>query len=417
MIIKELTNEEFENFSDNYPISSVYQTVEYALTMNKEGYSTMYVGLLDDDKIVAASLFLIEKDGKFKYAYAPRGFLVDYNNYELVKTFTNGVKNYFGRIGIAGIKLCPIIIKSVYNTNTDEKVENKFFESSFNNLLNLGYYHFGFNNNFEALKPRYEAVIDLRKPTDYLFNNIDKSYRTKIRSAENKGVEIIEGYDGNIELLYDLAKRKYPRKLSYYENIYKYFDRNDNVDIYFAKLNTKKYLQAIQEEYNEIDELLNKYNDDIIKNPNSKRINMKLDLDQKHNRLKEELKYAIELLKDYENGIILASALVAKHSDTAYLMIDGYDPKYKKLNGKHLLIWELMCRYSKEGFKKFNLGGISNTERTDKYKGLTEFKCNFGANIIEYAGDLELITNNTLYFMYRKMKPIKKIFHKKKKEN
>ena len=61
-----------------------------------------------------------------------------------------------------------------------------------------------------------------------------------------------------------------------------------------------------------------------------------------------------------------------------------------------------MGRYSKLGFKKFNLGGISNIEKPGKYKGLNEFKLSYNATIIEYAGDFELITNTPLYFMYRR---------------
>ena len=57
MKLKELTNEEFLFFTNNYPISSVFQTPEYAMVMNKQNYDTFYLGLLDDsDNIVAASL-------------------------------------------------------------------------------------------------------------------------------------------------------------------------------------------------------------------------------------------------------------------------------------------------------------------------------------------------------------------------
>lgn len=413
MDIKELTNEEFDSFTKNYPLSSVYQTKEYGLTMNKEGYSTIYLGLLDNNDIVAATLILIENNTKFKYAYAPRGFLIDYNNTKLVQTFTELIKKHLSKIGVFAIKICPIIIRSIYDIKADEKIKNKNFDYFFNTLLDLGYYHFGFNNNFEALKPRFEAVIDLRKPVDDLFNNIKKSYRTKIRSSETKGIEIIEGDKSVIKYLYGLCKNKYPRSLDYYENLYDYFKREDNADIYCAKLNTRKYLQEVQKEYNEMDELLTNFNEEIINNPNNKKIEKKLSLDIKYNKLKEELQEAINLLKNNENGIILASALVVRHNDTAYIMIDGYNQDYKKMNAKHLLIWKLIQRYEKEGLKKLNLGGISNINIDNKFKGLTEFKCNFGANIIEYVGDLELITNNTMYFMYRKMNPIKKIFHKK----
>ena len=82
--------------------------------------------------------------------------------------------------------------------------------------------------------------------------------------------------------------------------------------------------------------------------------------------------------------------------------MDGFDSKYKEFNSKHLLIWKLIERYSKMGLKKFNLGGMTNPTLTkNKYKGLNEFKLGFNAKCIEYIGDLELITNNSLYFIYK----------------
>ena len=57
MKLKELTNEEFQAFANNYPISSVFQTPEYAMVMNKQNYDTFYLGMVDDnDNILAASL-------------------------------------------------------------------------------------------------------------------------------------------------------------------------------------------------------------------------------------------------------------------------------------------------------------------------------------------------------------------------
>ena len=87
MFIKELTNDEFKKFTKNYNISSIYQTVEYGLVMNHQNYSTMFLGLCNQSEILAASLILVEQKNKFKYAYAPRGFLIDYNNTNLLKIF------------------------------------------------------------------------------------------------------------------------------------------------------------------------------------------------------------------------------------------------------------------------------------------------------------------------------------------
>lgn len=94
MKIKVLTNDEFLEFSKRFRPSSMYQTVEYALTMNNNRYDSLLVGLVDDDKLLAASLILVQKINGFRYASAPRGFLIDYNNTELLTTFTKLLKKF-----------------------------------------------------------------------------------------------------------------------------------------------------------------------------------------------------------------------------------------------------------------------------------------------------------------------------------
>ena len=97
MYIKELTNAEFNLFTDNFQYFSIYQTSEYGFIMNTQNYTSMFLGLIDNNKILAASLILIEKDGMFKYAYAPKGFLIDYSNNELVAEFTKLIQSYLGK--------------------------------------------------------------------------------------------------------------------------------------------------------------------------------------------------------------------------------------------------------------------------------------------------------------------------------
>ena len=95
MYIKELSIEEFDEFTDSYPIKSVYQTSEYGTLMKNQGYNDMYIGLIDDDKIIGASLILVKKISRFKYGYAPRGYLIDYNDSLLVEKFTKLIIKYF----------------------------------------------------------------------------------------------------------------------------------------------------------------------------------------------------------------------------------------------------------------------------------------------------------------------------------
>ena len=146
-----------------------------------------------------------------------------------------------------------------------------------------------------------------------------------------------------------------------------------------------------------------------------KLINNKIYEENKLNEIKNELIYATKLLKEEPSGVVIATMLITKYRDEVYIFMDGYNKDFKKINAKHLMTWKLIERYSKEKYKRFNLGGMTNPNiKNDKYKGLNEFKLSFNARCIEYIGDLELITSPALYALYRNSKPIRYILKKDK---
>ena len=405
MKLKQLTNEEFKNFSKQFRPSSIFQTTEYAFTMNEEDFDTFFLGLVDDGVIKAASLILIRKINGFKYAFAPRGFLVNYNDFSLVESFTKQVKKFLGKRDVVAIKISPLLVKKVYDADYNVIGINPNYDNIFEGLKKLGFYHLGYNNYFEALKPRYEAIVNIDLPYTKMFANIKKPFRTKIRKATRDGIKVYHGNINNLNYLYEHTKNKYPRDLNYFKELYRFFDKENMIDFYYSMLDTTDYLKITQELYSKYEKLSFDLNKELMSNPNNsdKIINRKMKIDQRFEEYKKQLVVATNYLREHPQGIILSSALVIKWNDEVHLVIDGYDEDYKNFNAKHLLLWKLMGRYSKLGFKKFNLGGISNIEvNNPAYKGLNEFKMSFNARATEYAGDFELITNSPLYFMYRK---------------
>ncbi|MBE6144953.1 MAG: aminoacyltransferase [Firmicutes bacterium] len=416
MYIKELTNEEFNSFSNSFKDKSIYQTSEYAEIMKKQEYHTILVGLMDDTKILAASLILVERRNNFKYAYAPRGFLLDYSNYHLLEAFTFELKKFLGKMDIVAIKLSPMIIKNIYNSKGELIEENSNFNSIYENLKGLDYYHYGYNNFFESHKPRYEGILDIKKNYLLLFRNIKKEFRTKIRSAEKKGISIIQGNKEELNYLIKQVNKKYPRNENYFYDTYDAFSTRNMIDYYYAKLDTKTYLEVSKKQFEQAEANNNKINNEVIKNAgknSSKLLSKKIDSDNLLSVSRTQLVKATNLLRDLPEGVVIATSLVIRHQDQVFMFMDGFDSEFKSINAKHLLMWKLIEKYSRLGFTKFNLGGMTNIQvKHKKYDGLNEFKQNFNSNIIEYIGDLELITNNTLYFMYKKSLQIKRILNK-----
>lgn len=416
MQIKMLTVEEFLEFSKSFKPSSVYQTVEYALAMNKHGYEYMFLGLMDGNYLKAASLILVYKVNGFKYGLAPRGFLIDYNDGTLVSTFTKLIKKFLGKKDVVAVKVNPMIIRKIYDSKGRCTFNNSLYDNTFKMLTKLGYFHLGYNNYFEALKPRFEAFINLDLNYIKLFGNMEKSTRNKIRKATRDGIKVYHGDINNLEYLYLQTKNKYPRDLEYFKDLYKYFDKEGLIDFYYSKLDTTEYLKYIQKKYSECVKESNLLSHSLIRdNKNAdKIINKKLLVDKNAAKYRNKLAEATDYLKKYPNGIVISSSLVIKWNDEVYVVMDGYDEKFKKFGAKQLLIWKLIGRYAKKGYKKLNLGGVSNiNEPNNKYKGLNDFKMNFHANVIEYVGDFELVTNSPLYFMFKNSFGITGIFNGK----
>ena len=191
MRIVELQSDEFNNFIEKFPYKNFYQTSEYGMLMDRHQFDDYYLGLIDDaENMVAATLILVNKVFiGYKWGYCPRGFLIDFTNTELLKIFTNLLKEYLSKRNFMFIKLDPILIYKSRN-NKGEIIPGIDNEYIYNNLISLGYEHNGFNNNFENLKPRWNAVANF-EDNDNIFYKFSKEKRNKVRKADKLGIEIV----------------------------------------------------------------------------------------------------------------------------------------------------------------------------------------------------------------------------------
>ena len=405
MRVEEISLQVFNDFVNNYNYSSVLQTNEYSLVMKNQGFISLFIGVYKDKDLVGTSLILIHKEKGYKYAYAPRGFLIDYSDKELLTNFTKELKKFLSKKDVIALKLCPPIIRNILDNKGKVIGFNPNFEKSFTNLKELGYHHYGFNSFFEAYKPRFEALIDLTVSEDDLFNNIKKNYRTKINGAIKQGIKVYRANASEIDLIYEQTKNKYPRDLKYFQDSYSIFTENKKMEYYYAKLDTDTYLHFIKKQYEQEEKLATELNKRLLDGEkNEKVLSKKMDADNKVSILNKYLKEATDLASKYQNGLVLASMLIAKNGPEIYLYMDGFDIAHKRFNGKHLLMWKIMEKYSKLGYKRFNLGGVTDIRiNNQKYKGLNEFKLNFNSSVVEYIGDFELIINQPKYFLFRQL--------------
>ncbi len=409
MKIVALTKEEFDLFAYQHKYSTYYQTSSYAETSRYEGLNTFYVGFVEDDHLVGATLFLYKNIYMYyKYAYAPRGFLIDYTDAKLLLNVTKGLINLLKKQHYAFIKIDPPIICSERDKNGNIIYFSNTINTILKNLKDNRYRHQGFNKYFENYKPRLIAFVNLQNSLKSIYEKIDGDAKNIIDESVKCGVEIAQDLNGNIDELYKFITLKNKRrKKRYYVGLFNNF--KNNMEIFFININTDTYLKNMKALYdNESihnEELASLVQDSsIIGNEKQTIINQKMDSDTKLNYYKNELVYATTLSKNYPNYITIGSGFTIKHNKGVELIIDSYKEEYLKFNPRFVLIWELIKKYKNEGFLYLNLNAVVgdfSKEDLGKYNTLNNIKLKFNSTVMEYVGEFDLVINEHIYTKFK----------------
>ena len=411
MKIVALTKEEFDNFAYHHKYSTYYQTSAYAETSRYEGLNTFYIGFVQDNELVGVTLFLHKTIYLYyKYAYAPRGFLIDYTDSKLVKNVTMGLINLLKKQHYAFIKIDPPIICS----ERDNKGNIIYFSNTINQILDTlksnSYIHMGFNKYFENYKPRLNAFVNLTYDLEKIYSNITNEVKEKIENSVKSGLEISLDTTGNIDELYKfIGTKNKKRRKRYYQGMYNNFSRNNAIDIFFVNINTDKYLSNMKRNYDleaiKNDELASMVQDMSIASSQKQLIlNDKMKSDERLNFYKNELIYATNLSRNHPDYFTIGAGFTIKHNTGVELIIDSYLDEYLKFNPRYVFIWELIKKYKNEGFMYINLNGVVGNfskDKLGKYKNLNDPKLSFNSTIIEYIGEFDLVINDRIYKKYK----------------
>ena len=119
--------------------------------------------------------------------------------------------------------------------------------------------------------------------------------------------------------------------------------------------------------------------------------------------------WATQLLKDNPQGLLIGSSLSLRYDQAAFLIIEGFNSKFKALNPNYLMKWKMVTDYKNLNLKYFNLNAVSGDfEHITKFTGLNEMKLGFNSVITEYIGEFDFIINPLPYNLYRNLNKEKK---------
>lgn len=411
MKLKDLSFFEFDEFAKNHPLASYHQSSNYALFASEQGFDYDLVSMTDEaDNIVAATLIIYKKiNFIYRYGYAPKGFLLNYYDENIIKNFTTLLKKRYFKKNFAFIKINPEISIGTLDYNSKKITYNK--NKSIENILEANGFKKLNNKFFDQKLPKFNATILLK---DFSLKNIAKNTRNKINKSIKYGLSIKKASREDINILYKFIKNKKNHQINHYYNYFNAFNNSKNIDIFLIKIDFETCLINLRKSY---DKELNKNNiliDKLMHYNNEENLTKKLASDKALTTYQEKIKIVTNYLAQQKEEFI-AGAITIKYRNRVNILISGFDKKYKDFCPNYFLHYKLIQYYKKE-YDFLDLNGITGDFNDDNpYKGLNEFKFGFKPLAFEYIGEFDFIINEGLYKSMLANGILFKEFNKKQK--
>ena len=180
MTLKEIDVKTFENYAKKSPYRTFMQTEEIGKLRELNGWSSYYLGLYDNDKLVGATLLVGKKRHFNKYEfYTPRGPLVDYNDEkaltEFLKLLTDFVKKHQGYV----LRIDPYVPYKERNGKGEIIPDGYDNTDIVNTILKTGFTSVPYDDREQVT---YMYALDTKDKTeDEIMKNMKSNTRNLIR--------------------------------------------------------------------------------------------------------------------------------------------------------------------------------------------------------------------------------------------
>ena len=387
----EIAEKEYEKYWNQSKYKTFLSSPKIGKLRKLEGWDYKFVGVKEEKKLLAAALIVFRKThfNKKEY-YMPRGPLLDFNDIKLVEFFFYNLKDYIKKNNGYKLRIDPYII------NKQRDIDGNIVEDGIDNTkIKEELFKIGFK---QIQEDKMEQVgwmfcLDLKNKTkDEIFKEMYPSCRNTIRKAEKIGININEieykELDKFQDIMEETSKRKgfSNRKISYYQNMYNLFHKDNEIKFFISTLNLTKYIerlnQDIKERQDKLESLGNaKYNDGQKKNLNQ-------EIESINKRIEEAKKIKEETNK--ETITLSGSMFMLIKPEIIYLSSGNYE-EFMKFNAQYLIQWELIKYGIENGFDRHNFYGIpANINEHPKDYGIYEFKRGFNGYVEELIGEYEM---------------------------
>lgn len=387
MKLEFITELQYDNYLEDKQNISIQMRSGMKKMLEMTGWTCHYIGLIDNDQIVAAAI-LSGKPLKFAGMFytCQYGPHLDYSNQTIVNEFFGQLPAVLETLGASKFEFNPNLVWKRY-TPSGELYETNHYPN-LEILKQLGYSHQDINENTNGKwNMRFHYAKEL---TGLTVDTLLKSYGSQAKRSVKKSIQngiIIEELDfDKTRDMHDLMEMS-ASKHGFAARDFGYYDRanthlGQDAKYIIAKLNVPQYINKMQAE---IDDAVSK----IERFAGTKKEKQILDLERKIKTLKTDIEI-IKNSKDIKNDEILMSAGVFLVNGPEFIyLFGGNNPDYQKFCSSFGLQDYVMKKAIELGCSEYNMYGIDGT--FDGSDSILKFKSSFGGYVNEFVGTYELI--------------------------
>ena len=391
-----ITAEEHDEFVKNSPQTNVLQSSDWAKI--KDNWGNERLGVYQDDKLVAVASILIQPlPLGFTMLYIPRGPIMDYQNSQLVSFMLQSIKTYAKSKRAVFAKFDPSLFLRKGLIGQEAKDQEATLEI-IQSLKECGVEWVGRTEDMgETIQPRFQANIYKEYFTE---DQLSKSTKQAIRTARNKGVEVIFGGTELLDEFAALMKKTEARKgihlrgKDYYEKLLTTYAGQSYITL--SRINLAQRLASLKEQLEKNQAEASRFNE---KTKPGKIDNNR----QEKERLEEEIQFLNQELKDGQEIVSLSGTLTLEFGGTSENVYAGMDENFRRYQPAILTWYETAQHAFDRGADWQNMGGVEN--HLDG--GLYHFKSKFNPMIEEFVGEFNLPTS-ILYPLVNKAYQLRK---------
>lgn len=387
----EIKETEYEKFWENHPLKTFLSSKEIGMLREKNGWNKYFVGLKENNKVIAATMLVSHKRRLSKYEfYAPRGFLINFNDTKIVNLFVKEIKKFIKERNGYILRIDPYVINK--ERDIDGNIVNDGIDNTkiIENLKQLGFKKVS-EKDMEQVGWMFSLGLE-GKTEEEILKEMKPNTRNTIRKAEKFGIEIKELSYDELDKFEDImietgARKNFSiRKLDYFQDMYNLFYDKKQIKYYITELNLKKYIEKLEKEKLEKEEKIKSLSDAKYNEGQKKGLTNEI------MSLEKRIKESTEIIKSKGKDVITLSGsmFIMIQPEIIYLSSGNYE-EYMKFNSQYLIQWEMIKYGIKNNFKKHNFYGIpANINTHPKDYGIYEFKRGFNGYVEELIGEFEL---------------------------